>query len=170
MHSSEVHVILVAHQRRHHHVRAVQRVHLCLTAIILTYEIRGEGGALSARQHRQDITNDHLNETLLVYLHLHILHGCGDVVHVLLAVGLYYGETQRGDPAHRAVGVGDLLRRALELYGRGDLVQPGHDGGRALVGDTDGAECEAGQVDRQRVQHVVIEVDLLVVAASLHST
>ena len=119
----KVHIVLVAHQRGHHHMRTVQRVHLPLIVDFRPYEVRRERRALTSCQHRQHITTHHPpSYHPLVDLDLHILH-------------------------------------------RRDFVQPCHNGRGSLIGDADRTECEARQVHTERVQHVVIEVDLLVIAS-----
>lgn len=66
MHGREVHIVLVAHQRRHHHMRAIQRMHLFLTFFLRLYEIRRERRALLPRQHGQHVAT--LDFSLLAYL------------------------------------------------------------------------------------------------------
>ena len=154
---SKVHIVLVAHQRGHHHMRTVQRVHLPLIVDFRPYEVRRERRALTSCQHRQHITTHHPpSYHPLVDLDLHILHRRRDVVHVLATVRLNHRQAQRRDPAHRTIRVGNNRR---------DFVQPCHNGRGSLIGDADRTECEARQVHTERIQHVVIEVDLLVIAS-----
>ena len=71
---------------------------------------------------------------LLVHLHLHVLHRCGDVIHVLFPIRLHDRQPERSHPAHRTVCMGNLvITSRSQLHNCSDLVQPRHDGRCSLV-------------------------------------
>ena len=89
--------------------------------------------------------------------------------HVLLAIRLHDRQPQRRNPAHGAVRVCDLSVTALSRsHDRCDLVQPRHDGRGAFVRHADRSQRQSREIHRQRVQHIVIEVDFLIVTTRLH--
>lgn len=154
---SKIHIVLVAHQRRHHHMRTVQRMHLPIIIDARHYEIRRECRALSSRQYRQHITT-HQSPSYppLVHLHLHILHRRRNVVHILPTIRLDDGQSKRRDPAHRTIGVSN---------DRGNLVQPCHNGGSTLICHANRPECKTGQIHAETIQHVIIEINLLIISS-----
>lgn len=61
VHRGEVHVVLVAHERRHHHVGTVKRMHLRVISLHMHYKVRRKCRTLPPRQHRKYITTSHLS-------------------------------------------------------------------------------------------------------------
>lgn len=89
--------------------------------------------------------------------------------HVFLAIRLHNRQPERRNPAHRAVRVRDLSFTAVSrAYDRSDLVEPRHDGRSALVRHADRSQRQSSEIHRQRVQHIVIKVDLFIVSTRLH--